>query len=402
VNEALYQLSHASAQTFIKLYNFTLFSYPFLDLTILLKPVNIFTCVRNMKFFDPPTALSYDDVLLVPRYSKINSRSEVDTSSQITPRVRLRVPLISINMTDVTGVEMAIAMAKYGGIGFLHRFISPEKQANMVKSVKKHGLMVGAAIGIKDGEMERAEYLVKAGVDILTIDVAHGHMQKTLDITRDIKTKFGNKIDLISGVVATYEGAADLYKAGADSVRVGVGPGTICITRVVAGVGVPQISAIVDAVRAAREYKKTILCDGGTKTTGDIVKGLAAGASGVVIGSQFAGTDEAPGKLVTNNGFTYKEYNASTSYAEKSAHIKKLKELSKDYISHIEGVESIVRHKGPVEKILMTMEANLRAGFSYTGARNIEALWKNAMFIRVTPMGVKENKSHGVKVVKSK
>ncbi|HWA51928.1 MAG TPA: guanosine monophosphate reductase [Patescibacteria group bacterium] len=242
--------------------------------------------------------LSYDDVLLIPTYSEIESRSDVDLTTKISPHVTLSLPLISINMTDVTGVEMAIALGKLGGLGFLPRFFSPDEQSDMVSKVKKANVQVGAALGIKEGYLERAEKLAKAGVDILTIDVAHGHMQKTLEVTKDLKNKFGKDIDIISGVIGTYEGAADLFKAGADSARVGVGPGTICITRIQTGVGVPQITGVIEASRAARKFGKTILCDGGTKNSGDVVKGLAAGASAVVIGSQFAGTEEAPGEFV--------------------------------------------------------------------------------------------------------
>lgn len=343
-----------------------------------------------------PLALSYDDVLLVPQYSKINSRSEVDISTTITPKIKLRIPLISINMTDVTGPEMAIALGKAGGLGFLPRFISPEEQALMVMKVKKAGVMVGAALGCKEGYIERSKMLVKAGVDILTIDVAHGHMQKSLDATSELKRLFGDSVGIITGVVATADGAEDLYKSGADSVRVGVGPGTICITRITTGVGVPQITAVLEASKVARKYKKTILCDGGTKNHGDIVKGLAAGASAVIIGSQFAGHNESPGKIITINGIKMKQYNASTSLAEKTKHSKKLSDVDKNYIKHIEGVESHVKYKGPLKNTLDRMEADIRAGLSYCGSANIHDLWKSARFVRVSPLGFKENGFHDV------
>ncbi len=342
-----------------------------------------------------PLGLSYDDVLLIPQHSKVGSRSEIDLSTQITPRVKLRLPLVSINMTDVTGSDMAIALGKLGGIGFLHRFVSPEKQANMVSKVKKEKVLVGAAIGIRNDYLNRAEKLVKAGTDILTIDIAHGAMQRAIEITKELKRKY-RKVDIISGVVATYEGAKDLFKAGADSVRVGVGPGTICTTRITTGVGVPQITAVMDATKAAREYKRTVLCDGGTKNSGDIVKGLAAGASAVVIGSQFAGTDEAPGKLIKKDGKKFKTYNASTSLEEKKNHVKKLKNTGKNYLKHIEGVKATVPYKGPVSKVVEIMEANIKSGFSYCGARNINELWKKAQFIRITQLGVRESGAHDV------
>jgi IMP dehydrogenase len=341
-------------------------------------------------------AYSYDDVLLVPKYSEIESRSNVDLTTQISPNVKLKLPLASINMSDVTGVEMAITLGLLGGIGFIPRFVSPEEQADMVAKVKAKKVVVGAALGIKEGFVQRAELLVAAGVDILTIDIAHGHMQKCLEATQFLKNKYGSKVGVISGVIGTYEGAADLYKNGADAVRVGVGPGTICTTRIQTGVGMPQITGVMDAKRAAIKYKKWVLCDGGTKSSGDIVKGLAAGASCVVIGSQFAGTKEAPGKLIVKAGKKYKAYNASTSLAEKLKHTKKLSDTDANYIKHIEGVESMVPYKGELKDVVTRMEANIKSGYSYCGAKNISELWKKAEFIHVTSSGVKENGHHSV------
>ncbi len=339
--------------------------------------------------------LSYDDVLLVPRRSKIESRQEVDLTTKITPHVTLRLPLISINMSDVTGIKMAVALGKLGGIGFLPRFIPPEEEAEMVKRVKKEKVLVGAAVGIKEGEEERARMLVEAGADIITVDVAHGALEKAIRFTKMLKNKFDKKTDIVSGVVATYEAAVDLFKAGADSVRVGVGPGTICTTRIETGVGVPQITALLDTAKAARKYKRTILCDGGTKNSGDIVKGLAAGASAVIIGSQFAGCEEAEGKLVKIEGKLYKTYNASTSRAEKEKHVKKIKTNSY-YLNHIEGIESLVPYKGSLAETVSKMESSLRAGFSYVGAKNIKELWKNAQFIQITSQGYRESNYHDV------
>lgn len=343
-----------------------------------------------------PVAYSYDDVLLVPQYSEIDSRSNVDLSTQITPNVKLKLPLASINMSDVTGVDMAISLGQLGGIGFIPRFVSPEDQANMVAQVKKKNVVVGAALGIKEGFLERAELLVAAGVDILTIDVAHGHMLRCLEATQILKDKFAEKVGIISGVIGTYEGASDLFKYGADAVRVGVGPGTICTTRIQTGVGMPQITGVMEAFKAAKKYKKWVLCDGGTKNSGDIVKGLAAGASCVVIGSQFAGTDEAPGKIVVKANKKYKTYNASTSLAEKLKHTKKLTDTDANYIKHIEGVESIVPYKGPLKDVVGKMEANIKSGLSYSGAKNIKEFWTKAQFIHVTASGVKENGHHSV------
>lgn len=343
------------------------------------------------------TALSYDDVLLVPQYSEISSRTTVDLSTNITNKIKLKIPVISINMDDVTGVEMAIAMSKNGGLGFLPRFDTPEIQADKVSAVKRAGGKVGAAIGVKNGYLKRAELLLMAGADVITLDIAHGHMQKALDITSDLKNKFGEEIQLIQGVVASYQGAKNLFIAGADAVRVGIGPGTICTTRIVTGFGVPQVTAITEAARAAREYGRYVLADGGTKNSGDIVKGLACGASASIVGSQLAGTDEAPGKLIEINGKKYKEYNAETSKKSKNRQINKDRTNKEDhYINHVEGVEAYVPYKGSVEEVLTQMIAGVRSGLSYAGAKNITKLWKNAEFIRVTASGNRENGAHDV------
>jgi IMP dehydrogenase len=349
-----------------------------------------------MKSTNISFGFSYDDVLLVPQYSEIDSRSDVDLSTRITPRVKLSVPIISINMTDVTGVEMAIELGKLGGMGFLPRFETPENQANMVSKVNKAGVVVGAAIGCREGYLKRAEMLANAGVDILTLDVAHGGMHQAINATSQLKERFGCKIDIVSGVIGTYESACDLFKAGADSVRVGVGPGTICITRIQTGVGVPQITAVMEASRAAKKYNKTAICDGGTKNSGDMVKGLAAGAAAIITGSQFAGHDEAPGKTVVINGERFKTYNASTSPAEKNNHTKKLSGLGDNYTKHIEGIESLVPYKGPLKNTVDYMIANIKSGLSYCGAQNIPELWKKARFIQVSSMGNRESGAHDV------
>ena len=342
-----------------------------------------------------PIGLSYDDVLLVPQYSEIDSRSDVNLTTKISPHITLKIPLMSINMSDVTGIDMAVSLGRLGGVGLLPRFMSINEQADIVSEVKKAGVLAIPAIGIKDDYLEKVDTLVKAGADAITIDIAHGHLAKCLKVTKHLKSVFKDRIDIIPGVIGTYEAAHDLFRSGADSVRVGVGPGTICITRIVTGVGVPQITAVLESARAARKFGKTVICDGGTKNSGDIVKGLAAGASAVIAGSQFAGCKEAPGKLVTINGKKYKTYNASTSLPEKLKQLKN-KNISGQSIKHIEGVQSYVLYKGTVAAIVDDLLAGVRSGFSYCGARNIQELWKNAKFIRVTEAGRRENGSHDV------
>jgi IMP dehydrogenase len=343
-----------------------------------------------------PLALSYDDVLLIPQYSEIASRNDVDLSVSITSKLTLKLPLISANMSDVTGSAMAIAMARLGGLGVIPRFMPAEEEANMVLAVKKEKLLVGAAIGIRNGMYARAETLIRAGADILFLDVAHGHMLKVIEAVANFKNKFST-VDLVSGNVATKEAAEALFKAGADSVKVGIGPGSICTTRIETGSGVPQITAILNAAKAARKYNKSLIADGGAKNSGDIVKGLAAGASVIMAGSLFAGTDEAPGKIVEINGQTYKNYNASTSLTEKKNHVEKDKhEFEKNYTKQIEGVESFVPYKGPLEPIVEKIVSNIRSGFSYSGAKNIGDLWKKARFIQITTMGRRESEAHDV------
>ncbi len=344
-------------------------------------------------------ALSYDDVLLVPQYSDIASRSEVDISTALSPMVKLKIPLITAKMDTVTGVEMAIAIGKLGGLGILPRFDSPEEQAKKVKTVSKSGVITAAAVGVKEGFLERAEMLVKAGATIIDIDVAHGHMETSLEATRVIKRHFGDKILLISGIVATYSAAEDLYKAGADSLLVGVGGGSICITRIETGFGVPVFSSLLETAKAAKKYKKTFIPDAGIRTSGDIVKALATGASAILGGYIFSGTDETPGEIVIVNGKKYKKYNGSASKSEK---IKQVKRYSNDknpqYAKQIEGVESLVPYKGKLEDVVERLTSGVRSGLSYAGARNIPELWEKAEFIQITANGLRESGAHDVLV----
>lgn len=348
---------------------------------------------------DLPFGLSFDDVLLIPRRSSIKSRSLVDLATHITPKIHLKLPFLSTNMSDVTGSRMATALGKLGGMGILPRFEDINVQIQMVGKVKKTGTLVASSIGCKNGFLKNAEELVKAGTDLLLLDVAHGHMQQAVEATNKLKQRFGKKVDIVSGAIATYEGANDLFKAGADAVRVGVGPGSICITRIVTGVGVPQLTAIMEASRAAKKWKKTVIADGGIKSSGDIAKALAAGASAVSMGNIFAGTDEAPGKVVIIKEGKYKIYRGSTSIESKTEHTKKIAILSPNYLQHIEGVRGFVKYKGSVEKIISALAANLRSAFSYTGAKNLLEFHQNAEFIKVTPLGLRENGAHDILVI---
>ncbi len=464
--------------------------------------------------------LSYDDVLLVPRKSGVYSRKDVDTGSMLTKKIKLNVPIASANMDTVTESSMAIAMAKLGGIGIIHRFMDADREVEEVEKVKrfeaymihkpytigngatigeakeimfntgvsgllvvdeagrlaglvskrdirfhrndadkitsvmtprerlivgkpditidaalglldknrleklplvddsglikglitskdidrfttyssaskdgKGRLLVGAAIGVKGDYIERAARLVEAEVDVLVLDVAHGHSEMVINAIKKIKEDLGN-VQLIAGNVATKEGAEDLASAGADAVKVGIGPGAACTTRLVAGAGVPQLSAVMSCYEAASDSGIPIIADGGIRQSGDIVKALAAGASTVMIGSLFAGTDETPGYSIIRNGTKYKSYRGMSSFSANMSkkHIDKM-DLDNEEIYQIvpEGVESAVPYKGSINEIIFQLVGGLRSGMSYCGAENMDELRGNARFVRLTQSGKKES-----------
>ena len=472
--------------------------------------------------------LTYDDVLLVPRYSDVRSRRDVDTSTRLTNRIRLDVPIVSANMDTVTEAEMAIALARRGGIGIIHRFNTIEQQVKQVQSVKrsesfviehpytvgpestvghardlledhhitglpvvdihdklvgllssrdilfvhddarlvsevmtprdrlvtapmgttiteaedvlqthkveklplidddnrlaglitlrdilkrtlypesskddKGRLLVGAAIGVVGDYIDRAVELVKAGCDVLVLDIAHGHSHNAISAARAIKSRLGS-VDLIAGNVATSEGTRDLIDAGADAVKVGVGPGSICITRVVTGVGVPQLTAVMDCVREANRHDIPIVADGGIRQSGDVSKALAAGASTVMIGNMLAGTRESPGVVVVRNGRRYK---ASRGMASTAATLERRRrekpgwEGESDLTDVVpEGVEGMVPFKGDVSEVLVQLVGGLRSGMSYLGARSLSEFQENAIFMQITGAGVSESQPHDIEL----
>ncbi len=344
-----------------------------------------------------PLALAFDDVLLVPQYSDVVSRSEVDLTTNISPDIKLSVPLISVNMDTVTGVEMAVAMDNLGGMGYIGRFDTPEIQAEKIAEIKKRGGRSIGVIGVKGDYIQRAEKLLNAGSIALHLDIAHAHSVHALEAIKNCKNRFPN-ISMIAGTIATYEGAYDLFTAGADTVKVGIGGGSICVTRIMAGSGVPQITAILEANRARKKFQnKFILADGGAANSGDIVKALAAGADAYQGGSIFAGTDEAPGELITINDKLYKEYNGSTSPIEKQRQLQKdNSNKSETYILHVEGVNAMVEYKGSVKKVVDGLCAGIRSGLTYSGARNIKELHEKAKFVRITSAGLMESNPHDV------
>jgi len=470
--------------------------------------------------------LSYDDVLLVPKKAIVNSRKEISTATKLSKNINLNIPLISANMDSVTESEMAIAMARLGGIGIIHRFLTIKEQAEEVEIVKRadnliienpyttypnktlqeakqfmeekgvHGLLVvegellrgviterdvifqngdnklvselmtpyeklykgkegitveeakrifkegkveklpivdevgrlkglltqkdiikiekfplasrdkkgrlivGAAIGTKDDFLERSQALVDAGVDVLVIDVAHGHAIRVIKVLKQVKAQFPN-VDIIAGNVASAEATQELIQAGADAIKIGVGPGSICTTRIVAGAGVPQFSAVMNCAEIARQYNVPIIADGGIKVSGDITKSLAGGASTVMLGSLLAGTDESPGLMTIRNGEKFKISRGMASFGAAMGRKNREKQkLSKDLEDVVpEGVEAMVRYKGHVSEVIMQLVGGLRSGISYCGSNSIFMMWEKAEFVRITNAGMRESKPHDVTII---
>ena len=251
-------------------------------------------------------ALTFDDVTLAPKYSEILP-SEVDTSIILTKFLRLKIPLLSSAMDTVTESKMAIAIAKAGGLGVIHRNLDIKNQIQEIRKVKKFKLLVGAAVGAGPNEFKRAEAVLKENINMIVVDTAHGHTKKVAEIIKFIKKIKNKKTALCAGNIATAEAAKYLYKLGVDIIKVGIGPGSICTTRLVAGIGVPQLSAVLNVRSGIKNQKIKIISDGGIKYSGDLAKAFAAGADAVMIGSLFAGTDETPGKLIKKNGKLFLE-----------------------------------------------------------------------------------------------
>ena len=343
--------------------------------------------------------LTFDDVLLVPQKTDLVSRSEVDLSTQLTKKIKLKAPVISANMDTVTETKMAIALAREGGIGIIHRFLTIEKEAEMVVEVKKQKLLVGAAVGIRGDYLERAEALVKAGIDVIVIDIAHGHSIFLIKVLKDLKKKFP-KIDVIAGNVATPEATEELIKNGASAVKVGIGPGALCITRIVAGAGVPQLTAISECSAVAKKYGVPIIADGGIRNSGDMVKALAAGASTVMIGTLFAGCDESPALTFFKNNRKFKLTRGMASLMANQDRQKNDTTVKRDLKEYAaEGVEAVVPYRGKVNEFINQLLGGVRSGFSYCGARNIIETWEKAEFIQITQSSLIESKPHDVEQI---
>ena len=477
---------------------------------------------------DIKEGLTFDDVLLVPKRSPVISRTQTDLKTKLSRNITINIPLVSANMDTITESGMAIALAREGGIGIIHRFMAIGDQVDEVLRVKrsesvmieqpytikadvkvseamkmmreygvsgllvedkdrtldgiitnrditfeknmernvselmtnnvitaKYGttmeqakeilhkhrieklpvvddknrivglitskdimkmdqypsaskdkkgrLLVGAAVGVKGDFLERTEALLDAGADTIIVDIAHGHSNNAINTVNMIKKAFPH-CELIAGNVATGEGARDLITAGVDAVKVGVGSGSICITRVVTGSGVPQLTAVMESVKVARDYDIPVISDGGIRTSGDTTKALAVGASSVMVGSMFGGTDESPGKTLVKNGKKFKMYRGMASfyaslgrkYREEGTQVIDSSDLN-DYVP--EGVEAMVPYKGSVVDIIRQLVGGLRSGLSYCGAKTISEMQKNAEFIKITPAGYIESQPHDVNLM---
>ena len=470
--------------------------------------------------------LTFDDVLLVPKYSDITSRSQTDLSTKLSRNISINIPFVSANMDTVTESSMAVAMARVGGIGIIHRFLTIEEQANEILKVKRSGSvmienpysisseksiqdaldiadekeisgllvvdsnskligivterdllfanqndkisdvmtkdvvtanvgvslddakqmlhkhrieklplvdesgsikglitskditnntdfpnaskdkkgrpLVGAAVGVKGDFLERSESLLEAGTDVLVVDIAHGHSENAISTVKNIKKAFPD-CELIAGNIATAQGAEDLIKTGVDAVKVGVGSGSICITRVITGSGVPQLTAVMDCAKIGHDHGVPIISDGGTRTSGDATKALAAGASSVMVGSMLGGTDESPGTILTKNGKRFKVYRGMASLAASIGRKSKetgsisLEDDLNDYVA--EGVEAMVPYKGTVTDILKQLSGGVRSGLSYCGAHTIPQMQENAEFIKMSRAGFAESQPHDVSLM---
>ena len=362
--------------------------------------------------------LTFDDVLLIPAESHVLP-NEVNLHTELAPNLKLKIPLISAGMDTVTEGAMAIAMALQGGLGVIHKNMSINAQAGEVTNVKNvivpsnvskaavdenNRLLVAAAIGVTSDTFERAEALLENGADAIVIDTAHGHSAGVLRKIKEIRDHFPN-VTLIAGNIATGDAARALFDAGVDVVKVGIGPGSICTTRVVAGVGVPQITAICDAATAAREYHKPIIADGGIKYSGDIVKALAAGGNAVMLGSMLSGTTEAPGEIFESDGEKYKTYRGMGSVGAMAQAHGSSDRYFQGGVNEAnklvpEGVEARVEYKGDVSDIIFQIIGGLRSGMGYVGASTISELIENAQFVKITNAGLRESHPHDVQITK--
>ncbi len=359
---------------------------------------------------------TFDDLLLIPAYSEVVP-ANVDLKVTLSNKIKLSIPVTSAAMDTVTESRFAIKLACLGGLGFIHKNMSIDQQADMVKVVKEtkiesvyiqpavdenKRLLVGAAIGVNQDTLNRVKALVAAGVDVIAVDSAHGHSKGVLDTIHQIRQHYPT-LDIVGGNIVTAHAASDLIQAGANILKVGVGPGSICTTRVVSGVGVPQLSAIMDVSTIAKKHGVALIADGGIKQSGDIVKALAAGADAIMLGNLFAGCEETPNDVFELNGKKVKSYVGMGSLeAMKKGSSDRyfqggVKELSKLVP---EGIEGIVAYKGTLEHVVYQMMGGLRSGMGYCGCKDIEELQNNAQFTKISGSGLIESHPHDLIQIK--
>jgi len=333
-------------------------------------------------------AISYDDVLLIPQFSNIRSRKEIDLTSDLGKNLKLKVPIISSPMDTVTESMMAGSMSYLGGLGIIHRYCSIEKQVSLIEqSLDNYNIVdrIGFAVGVGEDMLERAGKCLNAGATVICIDVAHGHHINVKDALLELREAFGYNVHIMAGNVATIEGINYLADWGANSVRCNIGGGSICSTRIQTGHGYPGLQTIMECSKTDRNV--TIIADGGIRNAGDIVKALAAGADAVMIGSLLSGTKETPGAVYTDvNGIKYKTYRGMAS---KEAQVQ-----WRGNYSSFEGISSKVPYRGKVENIIQDLERGVRSGLSYSGARTIRELQSKATWVRQTTASLSESKTH--------
>lgn len=347
------------------------------------------------------TAYTYDDIQIVPRYSEVTSRKECDTTSRLTVNTNIKVPVISAPMDTVTEDAMAIALNQQGAVGAVHRFMTIDKQIRMHQRIiaqTRHINDIGAiqSIGVTGDYKERAQALVDTGAKVLLIDVAHGNTKLMKDALSWLTANLPSDVEFIAGNVATDEGAVNLAEWGASAIRVGIGGGSLCETRIRTGVGIPQVSSIVECVKALEfhGYSVPVIADGNIRTPGDVAKALALGADSVMIGSIFAGTTESPGAIERHghwpNEQLYKKYRGSAS-----AETKRVHSLA---VENVEGNSRLIPYKGGVTRLINDISDGVRSAMSYVGATTIEEFRARAKFITVTQAGVIEASPHGMEI----
>lgn len=359
---------------------------------------------------------TFDDLLLVPAKSEVVPK-DVSLKTRLTDKVTLNIPLISAAMDTVTEEEMAKEMSKLGGLGFIHKNMTIKEQADMIKNVKSvevnsnwedasldssGKLLVGAAVGVGLDTMDRVKALVDAGVDIITVDSAHGHSEGVIQTVKKIREQYPT-LDIVGGNVVTAQGATDLIYAGANVIKVGVGPGSICTTRVVAGVGVPQLTAVNDVYQVAKQYNVGVIADGGIKLSGDIAKAIAAGADCVMLGGLLAGTEESPGEIIEVYGKKVKNYvgMGSLSAMQRGSSDRYFQGGEKELKKLVpEGIEATVPYKGSINEVVYQMMGGLRSGMGYCGCASILEMKLNAQFVKITGAGLTESHPHDVENVK--